>query len=444
MIEVAQYPDIYHQLGMSDGLDKAKLTRLVASLDEEETVALMSDWDLWSLPYQKIPEGDWRRWIFRAGRGTGKTHTGARTTNEVARDRWKIKTGEIGIIGRTYSDARHTMVEGPSGILAQAPFDFKPVWEPGNGVLVWPNGVRGRIFTADKPEQMRGPNWAWVWADEPAHWPDFEKTWSTVIEPALRIGWARCMLTTTPIPNSYLKELEGRTNTVVSRASTFQNGFLPPAVIQALKDQYAGTRVGRQELGGEYLEDNERALWKAGMFDDYRVDEFPRELERVVVAVDPAVSSNENSDETGMVVMGRDSDGHGYLAADRSGTYTPSEWARKAVAAYHRFNADAIVCEVNNGGDLVEANIHAEDDRVNVIKVHASRGKFIRAEPAAAMYEREKIHHCGHFPELEDQCTNWDPTQGKSPDRLDALVWAIHNLFLKDNNIPGPISAYLN
>lgn len=442
MDSAAQYPEIYQQISTHGTFDQGKAAAFTEMFSPEERLAILSDWSLWRLPYQQMPDGEWRRWVFRAGRGTGKTHTGSRTTSEVARDKDKIGTGEIGIIGRTYSDARHTMVEGPSGILAQAPNDFKPDWQPGNGVLVWPNGVRGRIFTADKPEQMRGPNWSWVWADEPAHWPDFEHTWVTVIEPALRTGWARCMLTTTPIANSYLRKIETQAGTVTTTASTLQNGFLHPTVRQTFIDTYGSTRIGRQEIYGEYLEDNERALWKSVFFEDHRMDEFPDDLTRVVIGIDPAVTANEDSDETGIIVAGRDSDGHGYVGADRSGIYTPSEWARKAVAAYRRFKADAIVCEVNNGGDLVVENIYSQDDSINVIKAHASRGKMVRAEPAAALYERGLIHHCGAFPELEDQCLNWDPTQGTSPDRLDALVWCLHELFLKNSGSPGSLHAY--
>lgn len=423
---------------------RGDVEKFIDGLEPEEASAILCDWDLWSLPYQRMPVGDWRRWIFRAGRGTGKTHTGAATTNAVARDRSKIRRGEIGLIARTHSDARNTMVEGPSGILATAPLDFRPRWEPGNGTLIWPNGVKGRIFSAEKPEQMRGPNFAWVWADEPAHWPNFEKTWEEVIELALRIGWARAMLTSTPLAGSYLKELEKKDDTVVSRASTGQNAYLSEEFRASNAKHYAGTRRGQQEVDGEYLTENERALWSPNTIEQYRLHRVPVDLKRIVVAIDPAVTAHEKSDETGIVVCGLGVDDHGYVLADRSGTYTPLQWAQMAVAAYVRFRADIIVAEVNNGGDLVESNIRVVDSKVNVKQVRATRGKVVRAEPVAALCERGMIHHVGNLPILESQLTEWDPSKkGLSPDRLDALVWGFTELMLTDTDKAGPLTAYL-
>lgn len=433
-------PDIVTRFG---ALTEARIQKLVGSLDHEEAMAILSDWRLWRLPYQEPPPGDWRRWVFRAGRGTGKTYTGAKTTNEVARERSKIRTGEIGIIGRTHADARFTMVEGPSGIIATAAPDFRPVWEPGNGLLTYPNGVRARIYSADKPESLRGANWAWVWADEPAHWVDFARTWWEVIEPALRVGWARAMLTTTPLPASELRALEDEVGSVTTRASTFDNSYLSKAVREGLRAHYEGTRIGRQELLGEYLSTNENALWTPESIEENRVSVAPVDLTRVVVAVDPAVTANKNSDETGIVVAGIDTDGRGYVLDDRSLRGTPLQWGKMAIACHHRWKADRIVPEVNNGGDLVVQNIRGLDHRVHVTPVRASRGKVTRAEPVAALYERGLISHVGHFPELEDQLTTWDPTSAKSPDRLDALVWAFHALLLSDKRPAGPLRAYL-
>lgn len=441
-------PEIVKQL---QPLTRAKLDHLCKSLTSEETILLLSDWDLWSLPYQRMPEGTWRRWLLRCGRGAGKTHTGARTVHEVARDRKKIRTGEIGIIGRTNHDARFTMVEGPSGILANAPPDFIPRWEPGNMLLTWPNAVKARLFSADKPEQMRGPNWSFVWADEPAHWPDPEDTWWKVIEPALRIGWARAMLTTTPIKDPFLQKLEDKASTVVTRGSTFDNPFLPREVLDLFREHYEGTRVGRQELHGDYLPESENALWEQSLIDDHRVQSVPTPFKRVVVAVDPAVSAHEKSDETGIIVVALGSDDHAYVLQDRSLKGSPHEWGKAAVAAYHRWQADVIVCEVNNGGDLVESNIRGLDDRVNVKQVRASRGKVIRAEPAVALYERGKVHHFHVLPVLEDQMVSWEPQRAfvgarhkiQSPDRLDALVWGLYELFLDDDRPAGPLRAYL-
>ena len=432
---------------MLQPLTRAKLESVVSTLSAAEVHAVLSDWDLWSLPYQRLPPGKWRRWLLRCGRGAGKTHTGGAVTNNVARDRSKIKTGMIGIIGRTNDDARFTMVEGPSGILATASPDFVPKWEPGNKLLTWPNGVKGRLYSADKPEQMRGPNFSFVWGDEPAHWPDAEDTWWKVIEPAIRIGWARAMLTTTPIRDPFLRKLEEDENTITTRASTYDNPYLPAEVVALFRKHYEGTTVGRQELHGEYLDESEFALWSLKLIDDFRVHRTPVPFDRVVVAVDPAVTAHAKSDETGIVVVGKNL-GHSYVVQDKSLVGTPLEWGRRAVSAYHRWSADVVVCEVNNGGDLVKANILAIDPRVNVKMVRASRGKIVRAEPAVALYERGLVHHVGLHSGLEDQMVSWEPLKtfgrnsSKSPDRVDALVWALYELYL-DETVAGPLRAYL-
>jgi phage terminase large subunit-like protein len=439
MIEFAG-PDI---LSLVHGLTLDKIDAYVDSLSEEEAISTLSDWSLWRLPYQTPPPGKWTRWINRGGRGSGKTHTGSRTTNETAKDKAKIRNGQIGIIGRTYSEARFVMVEGPSGILATSTPDFRPEWEPGNGVLRWPNGVIGRVFSADKPESMRGPNFAWVWGDEPAHWPDLYRTWIEVIEPALRIGCMQALLTTTPIRNPDLQRLEKLPGSVVTRARTFDNPYLPIDARERLREIYEGTRAGLQELEGEYLTENEHALWTYEDIESNRVKRVdPALFQRVVVALDPAVTAHEDSDETGIIVAARGLDGHGYVIADRSLKASPLGWARAGIAAYHRFSADLTIGEVNNGGDLVETTISTVDPRVNFKAVRASRGKFTRAEPIAAMYERGMIHHVGVFPILEEQLTTWDASTTKSPDRLDALVWALHELFLQDAPT-GPLRAYL-
>ena len=438
---------------MLQPLTRPKLEKFLATLSDDEMRTIISDWGMWSLPYQRLPIGSWRRWLLRCGRGAGKTHTGARTVHEVARDRSLIRRGEIGIIGRTHADARFTMVEGPSGIIANAPLDFVPQWEPGNSLLTWPNQVKARLFSADKPEQMRGPNWAFVWGDEPAHWPDAEDTWWKVVEPAIRIGWARAMLTTTPIQDPFLQALEERDGTVTTRASTFDNPYLSEKVRALFRETYEGTRIGRQELYGEYLPEAEGALWSQTLIDTTRLRAIPKDvvLVRVVVAVDPAVTANEKSDETGIMVVGLGSDGHAYVLQDRSLKASPGEWGRVAVAAYHRWQADAIVVEVNNGGDLVEANIRGIDDRMNVRQVRASRGKVVRAEPVVALYERKRVHHINTLPGLEDQMVTWEPHRSvgaakhrvKSPDRVDALVWALYDLILEEDQPAGDIRAYL-
>ncbi len=224
--------------------------------DHAKNISILDSSDRWRLHYQEMPQGDWRRWVLRFGRGAGKTYTGSRTTNEVARDQNKIGQGIIGIIGRTNADARHTMVEGPSGILATAPSDFRPEWHPGTGTLIYPNKVKAKIFSADNPDQMGGSDFSWVWADEPAHWQNLFDVWMQAIEPALRIGWSRCMLTTTPTRNLDLKRIEGMDLSVTSRASTFDNPYLPEEMLSAFRHIYESTAGGRKAIEGEYLEEN--------------------------------------------------------------------------------------------------------------------------------------------------------------------------------------------
>lgn len=428
---------------MLQKLPRDKLEALVAALSPEEQRAILDDWNLWALPYQRIPDGKWRRWMLRAGRGTGKTLTAARTTNEVARDRKKIRTGEIGIIARTYSEARFTCVEGPSGILATAPSDFQPIWHPGHGLLVWPNGVRGRIFSADKPESMRGPNWAWVWADELRTWETPEDTWWEIIELALRVGWARCVISTTPRPNKFLKDLESRKDTVVTHATTYDNPYLSEEIRAQYEAVYKGTKRGKQELLGEYVEDLVEALWVWQTIERCRVDRLP-ELTRVIISVDPAITATEKSDETGIIVMGTDQRKHGYVLEDRTGKYGPTEWANVVAQLYWKYRADRVVAEVNQGGDMVEATMRAVDPSIAYAKVNATRAKRLRAEPVAALYERGFVHHVGVFQELENEMTTWIPDSGMpSPNRIDAMVHGATFLQLGNERTVGPISAYL-
>lgn len=420
------------------------LASLLDGLTPREALAILDDWNLWALPYQQMPSGDWRRWIIRAGRGVGKNYGASKTVHQVAKDKSKIGNGTIGIIGRTYTDVRDNCVEGPSGILATAPSYFKPVWMPGKGTIYWPNGVRGRVFSADSIDSVRGSNFAFVWADEIAFWEDGESAWWTQIEPALRQGWARAMITTTPKPLKFLMDLEKMPNTVVTTATTFDNPFLAKAALDAFRNYYEGTRIGRQELMGEYLEDIKGALLSHEIIDNNRVNSHPV-LKRIIVSVDPAVTSKESSDETGIIVFGIDNNGVGYVLEDASGIYSPTEWATKAVSLYKKYKADRIVAEVNQGGDMVQATIRAVDKLVPYSAVRASRGKMLRAEPVGALYERGLIKHVGIFPKLEKQLVTWIPGEGKSPDRLDALVHASTYLQLGDEggNRVGPITAYL-
>lgn len=434
----------------SDDYVRAKLTaleRIREQFGPEEWEALLFHWDSWSRPKQRPPAGDWSTWLVLAGRGFGKTRCGAEfIRGEVEAGR----AGHIAIIGATAADVRDTIVEGESGILITASLGWYPRYEPSKRRLTWPNGAQATLFTAEEPRQLRGPNRDLFWADELAAWHEPQAAWD-MLQFVMRLGAnPRGIVTTTPRPIPIIRDLVSDPSTHVTKGSMYENaGNLSPKFLAKIARKYEGTRLGRQEIHAEVLEDNPRALWKQAQIDLLRVARIPSNgLDRIVVAVDPAVSSRESSNETGIIVCGRGVCGckhkpesHGFTLADASGIYTPGEWAEAAVVAFETWGADAIVAEVNQGGDLVEQNIrtHPRGERIPVIKVHATRGKAKRAEPVAAMAERGEDHHVGTFAKLEDQMVQWDPVDPKStsPDRMDAKVWGMHNLFLPDEAEPA-------
>lgn len=321
------------------------------------------------------------------------------------------------------------MIEGESGILAVCPKDERPKYLSQKRQLIWPNGAKSLIFTADEPERLRGKQHMKLWADELAAWR-YPEAWDQA-SLGLRLGDnPQAVVTTTPKPTKLVKELVADPTTVVTRGSTYDNtANLADAFIQKVVKKYEGTRLGRQELNAEILDDNPGALWKRSQIDALRVKE-PPPLKRIVVALDPAATKNANSDETGLVVCGIGTDGHGYVLADLTLRGSPEEWGRAAVYAYHIHGADRIIGETNNGGEMVEHVIRTVDDQVPFKAVHASRGKITRAEPISALYEQDRCHHVGSFPVLEDQMCEYDPKTAKySPDRMDALVWAFTELF---------------
>jgi phage terminase large subunit-like protein len=339
----------------------------------------------------------------------------------------------MGIIGPTADAVRRIQIEGPSGILAISPPWFRPSFEPSTRRIVWPNGAVAHLFSAEEPDRLRGPNLDGAWGDELTSWANAPATWD-MLQMALRVpgplGHApRAVLSTTPKLHPLLKQIMAAPSTVVTRARTSDNAAnLDPSTLRYYQEKYGGTTLGRQELDAELLEGLEGALWTRALIDAGRVGEAPP-LVRIVVAVDPAGGSDRKNDETGIVVAGRDAAGHGYVLEDLSGRYSPDGWARRAVHAYRANLADRIVAESNFGGAMVEATIRAVDRSVPVRLVHASRGKVLRAEPIVAMYEQGKVHHVGALPVLEDQMCGWDPTAStNSPDRLDALVWALSEL----------------
>ena len=402
---------------------------LIDSLSDEDVEAWLYDWPSWARPEQLTPPGDWRIWLILAGRGWGKTRVGAEDGKTYGLEH---KDSRIGIVAPTYADARDTCVEGESGLLACLPASKVLRWNRSLGELSLTNGARYKLFSADEPERLRGPQHHRMWFDEMGAWKYPQQTFDMAMF-GLRLGMTpQAVITTTPRPIPLVKDLMRRVgaDVVLTKRSTYDNlDNLAPAFVQQIVARYAGSRLGRQELEAEILDDNPGALWKRDALDALRVLQHP-DLARVVVAVDPAATSNEGSDETGIIGAGRGaSDGHGYVLEDASLRDTPAEWARAAVTLYHKLQADRIVAEANQGGDMVAHTIHTVDPNVPVKLVHASRGKVARAEPVAALYEQSRVHHVGTFPDMEDQMCNW--TQGDaSPDRLDALVWALTELLL--------------
>jgi predicted phage terminase large subunit-like protein len=359
-------------------------------------------WRTKARPSQLPPPGSWNGWLVMAGRGFGKTRTGAEWVKEHVE---ASTAGRVALIAPTASDARDVMVEGPAGLLATASSWCRPQYEPSKRRLTWPNGSVASTFSSEEADRLRGPQFDLAWADEVGAWANPADTWDMLMF-GLRLGaHPKWLATTTPKPIKLLKELLAREgiDVVVTRGSTFENAAnLAAPFLRAIENRYSGTRLGRQELEGLLLEDTPGALWKLSDIEADRVQIAPT-LRRVIVAVDPAVSNNENSDETGIIVAGRADNGHAYVIADYSGKFSPEGWAREAVNAYHRHHCDRLVAEVNQGGALVEATVRMVDANVSYRAVHASRGKAVRAEPVSALYEQHRVHHVGQLSILEDQ-----------------------------------------
>lgn len=410
---------------------------MLAGMPPEDLAALAYAWEFWARPDQLPPvprpgDPDWRTWLLLAGRGFGKTRTGSEWVRSQAESG---KRAQIGIIGPTADAVRRIQVEGPSGILAVSPPDFRPSYEPSTRRIVWPNGCVAYTFSAEEPDRLRGPNFDAAWLDEITAWPSLESCWD-MLQMALRIPGPKgdapqVVISTTPKPLPLLKAIMTAPSTVITRGKTQDNAAnLDASTLKYLQDRYGGSTLGRQELDGELLDDVEGALWNRAMLEEARVTAEP-ELKRIVIAIDPAGGSGRGNDETGIIVVGLGADNHCYVLTDASGKYSPEGWARRAVDCYRSHRADRIVAEQNFGGAMVEATIRAVAPAVPIRMVHASRGKAVRAEPVVALYEQRRVHHVGNFPGLEDQLCQWEPNSGMaSPDRLDALVWAITELAL--------------
>jgi len=381
-------------------------------------------------PEQVAPDGDWTTWIYMAGRGAGKTRAGSEWVHE------QIDGGcrRIALVGATAADVRDVMVEGESGILATARPGMRPVYEPSRRRLTWPNGAIATTYSAEEPERLRGPQHDAAWADELGAWR-YSETWDMLMF-GLRLGQRpQALVTTTPRPTALVRAILANPSSVLTRGTTYDNrDNLAPSFFDAIITRYEGTRLGRQELMGELIDDVPGALWTMRQLDDLRVQQAP-DMARVIVAVDPAATSGPESDETGIVVVGIGVDGHGYVIDDRSCRMSPDGWARRAAQAYHEFEADRLVVEDNQGGEMVEFTLGTVDGTVPVKRIRAARGKRLRAEPVAALYEQGRVHHVGGLPQLEDQMGSFTGDGGEHDDRVDALVHALTEVML---DTPGP------
>ncbi|WP_407698410.1 DNA-packaging protein [Sphingorhabdus rigui] len=387
-------------------------------------------WCFWRRNDQFEPQGDWRTWLVMAGRGYGKTRMGAEWVSALAA---AYPGARFALVGATLNEARQVMVEGESGLLA-LPFAERPEWEPSLRRLTWRNGATATLFSAAEPESLRGPQHDFAWADEIAKWPNGIKAWDNLML-GLRLGQhPRIMATTTPRPVPLLRRLVLEKGVAITRGRTADNDMhLPPEYLASVRAAYEGTRWGRQELDGELIEDAAGALWSRDLIERQRVS-YAADLKRIVIGVDPPVS--ENGDACGIVAVGIGEDKKAYVLADHSiAGASPERWARAVAAAVDLWQADRVVAEDNQGGNMVETVLRAADLAMPIKRVHASRNKSVRAEPIAALYEARRVFHTTAFPEMEDQMCGLVSGggyegPGRSPDRADALVWALTELML--------------
>lgn len=423
-------------------LSKEQFFDIMEELGPQKAEELQYDWNFWARDDQLEPKGKYKIWMPLAGRGWGKTRTGA----ETVRGWVKQGLGRIACVAPTKGDVRRVMVEGNSGLLGichkndvsirGAHLGF-PTWAPTNNTMTWANGAKAEFFSAEDPERLRGPQFHAAWCDEVAAWRNMQETWD-MLQFTLRLGkFPKVLITTTPKPVKLIRHIVAKAEEdpkryIVTTGTSYDNK--DNIDLEALS-AYEGTRLGRQELYAEVLNESAGALWSIEMIDKCQL--YPEDIDvdsfkRIVVAVDPAITSNEESDLTGIIVAGIDVNGHGHVLEDHTDMYTPGGWAKKAVELYYKHGADRIVAERNQGGEMVRHTIESEDNTVPIRLVHASRGKFARAEPVSALYEQGRVKHQPGLDELEQQMVTWEPLGSMgSPDRLDALVWAITDLMLK-------------
>jgi phage terminase large subunit-like protein len=462
-------------------LEDEQLERIFRNMDAATRKDLDREFENWAQQAQNPPDGDWRVWLILAGRGFGKTRAGAEWVTSLAR---RPSDRRIALVAATMDEARSVMIEGLSGLLKCAPRNRPaPKWEPSRHLLTYATGVQVQIFSAENPDGLRGPEHQFAWCDELAKWNNAEETWSNLMLGLRQGPFQRALVTTTPRPVRLLKRLMADPDTVRTGGRSRDNIHLPKSFLRAVESAYAGTRLGRQELDGELIEDVEGALWTREGLEGCRVSSSPasqgrgtgeagggaersdvsipplrsgplhhaahgppppaklgEDVIRIVIGVDPPASSG--GDACGIVVCGLGRDGTGYVLEDATVASTaPDRWAAAVASACDRWQADRIVAEANNGGDMVRSVLHTQDRALPVTLVHASRGKAARAEPVSLLYARGRVRHAGVFPELEDQLCGMTPTgyqgPGRSPDRADALVWALTELMLKRKACPS-------
>jgi len=412
---------------------REQINEFIGDFSDEELLRLTYDWKLWARESQLPQRDDWVTWLILAGRGWGKTRVGA----EQIRSWHESGVKRLALIGQTPKEVRDVMIEGESGLLAVSPPWDMPTYESSKAKVTWNNGSSALIYSGENPEVLRGPQHEKAWVDELAKFRYAEATWDNLMF-GLRLGDPQAIVTTTPRPTKIIKSLMALGSTMITKGSTFENeANLSKVFISTILDKYQGTRLGRQELEAEILEDVPEALWTRSNLDNNKILKCP-DLKRIVVAIDPATTSNETSDEAGIIVAGLGYDNLGYVLEDISIKASPKVWAEVAIAAYYKWKADRIIGEANNGGDMIEIILRSIDYHVSYKKVWASRNKQTRAEPIASLYEQNKVKHVGFFEKLEDEYCEWVPGN-KSPNRLDAAVWALTELMISQTARVIPI-----
>ena len=412
-------------------LPPSKLKQVVGQLPLHRLNLLMEEWKFWARPSQLAPKGPWKTWLFLGGRGAGKTRAAAEWVREAVESETRHN---IALLGPTIADVRDIMVEGESGLLAIASSNFRPKFEPSNRRIIWPNGAKATLYSAEVPDSLRGPQFDLAWGDEVAAWPEGQTVLDT-LRPALRLGEdPRLMLSTTPRPVSWIKALLNDETCVVTRNSSRDNrAYLAEGFIEDLESRYANSIYGRQELEGELIDDPEGALWTRDDIARARNHSISCDFERIIVAVDPPASAGKNADTCGIIVAASFDGGKkaAVLADISTQGQNPSEWAKVIANAYSEFDADCILAEANQGGEMVREIISLAAPDASVRLIHASKSKRVRAEPIALLYSQGRVAHNSHFRELEDEmCSFGAPGFTQSPDRMDALVWAVSHLLL--------------